>query len=150
MRIDDDEPVRPPLPRGISREGRHTLVACLVLVALFALVAVFGNSIVALNGPGGMSASSGRAGTVPGDGQRAGSATQDSDDDLRTGSILFVPDHGNVCRKHVIDNRTWRIQSAGTVLCNEAVSWNANSAGNRISPLARIEAIREGFQQKKP
>lgn len=149
MRIDDDEPVRAPLPRGISREGRQTLAACLVLVALFALVAVFGNSIIPLNGPGGMSATSGRAGAAQGGSQRAGTSGQDSDDDLRTGSILFVPDHGNVCRKHVIDNRTWRIQSAGAVLCDEAVSWNANSAGNRISPLARIEAIREGFQQKK-
>lgn len=150
MRIDDDEPVRPPLPRGISREGRQTLAACLVLAALFGLVAIFGNGVVPRSGPAGMSAGSGRPGTGLGGSQQAGSTSQESDDDLRTGSILFVPDHGNVCRKHVIDNRTWRIQSAGTVLCNEAVSWNANSAGNRISPLARIEAIRDGFQQKKP
>ena len=133
----DDEPVRPPRAPAVSREARQTLVACLVLLVLFGLVALFGNGIVPANFAANPSAIAERSGTG------------DGDDDLRTGSILFVPDQGNVCRKRVIDNATWRIHDGGAVVCNEAVSWNANAAGSRNSPIARIEAIRDGFQPKK-
>jgi hypothetical protein len=149
MRIDDeDETDLTPKLRHMSRESRHTLAACIVLLAFFGLVAVFGNNLIQSIGFTGKSARTGTPSTLAARGNSSASGgMSESDDDLRTGSILYVPDHGNVCRKRVIDNTTWRVREAGTVVCDEAVSWNANSAGNGNSPLARIEAIRGGFKK---
>jgi hypothetical protein len=146
MQIDDDEIPVPPPPRGMSREGRQTLAACLIVLIFFGLVLAFGNNLIDANGLAGKSALSGAPTTIAAQGNTARGAAQ-SDDDLRTGSILYVPDYGNVCRKRVIDNATWLVRDAGQVLCDDAVSWNANSATNGNSPLARIEAIRGGFKK---
>jgi hypothetical protein len=70
-----------------------------------------------------------------------------ADDDLKTGSILITPSEGNICEHRLIDNETWRIRSNGVIACDEAVSWAAQQA-NR-NPSARIEAIRDGFFQKR-
>lgn len=146
MRIDYRKHVRKPAPRRMSREGRQTLAAGLFLLGFLGLAATFGGSMLTASGPGLTFRWSGNSG-LSGSGIQSG--MRESDDDLRTGSILFLPEQGNVCRKRIIDNATWRIRDAGAVICDEAVSWNANSAGNRISPIARIEAIRDGFHTKK-
>jgi hypothetical protein len=67
---------------------------------------------------------------------------------LKTGSILFVPHQGNICRERLIDNKTWFIFDKGYVVCDEAVSWNANvNVQTSYSPIARVDAIR-GFFKK--
>src|SRR5262245_36373449 len=40
-----------------------------------------------------------------------------TDDELATGSIIFVPIVGNTCRKKLIDNATWQIRDIGLVDC---------------------------------
>lgn len=78
----------------------------------------------------------------------SGAGDQNGDDYLSTGSILFVPHHGNICRKRLIDNRTWLMRDKGYVICDEAVSWNANTQGPSYSPTSRFDAIRGGFFKK--
>lgn len=75
-------------------------------------------------------------------------AGNQADDDLRTGSILITPPDGNVCEHRLIDNETWRIRPNGTVECDAAVTWHAQRNGE-LSPLSRIEIIREGFVSKR-
>ena len=72
----------------------------------------------------------------------------DDDDHLTTGSILFVPTEGNVCRPRFIDNRNWALRDAGHVVCDEAVSWNSAAPAQPWSAPSRIEAIRHGFNPK--
>lgn len=69
------------------------------------------------------------------------------DDDLKTGSIYIAPADGNICEHRLIDNATWRIRANGQVACDDAVSWAAQEA--RRNKTARIEAIRDGFFQKR-
>jgi hypothetical protein len=85
------------------------------------------------------------AGMAEGAGQASG---QGDDDNLTTGSVLFVPVEGNVCRRRFIDNRTWALRDAGHVVCDEAVSWNSAAPAQPWSAPSRIEAIRHGFNPK--
>jgi hypothetical protein len=68
-----------------------------------------------------------------------------NDDELATGSIIFVPIMGNVCRKRLIDNATWRIRDIGFVECRKAL--NPNAAESGLS-LARVEVIRNSFSKR--
>lgn len=70
------------------------------------------------------------------------------DDNLTTGSILFVPTEGNVCRRRFIDNRTWALRDAGHVICDEAVSWNSGVQAQSYSAASRLDAIRYGFNPR--
>jgi hypothetical protein len=78
----------------------------------------------------------------------SGTGDESGDDVLTTGSILFVPSEGNVCRKRVIDNKTWLMRDKGYVTCDEAVSWNANIQARPYSATTRVGAIRDGFVKK--
>lgn len=135
----------------MSREGRWTLIACAGSSVLFAGAVFLASGILPEARFGLLSGLFGRPATMQMGGVgggRLGSAAMDSDDDLRTGSILFVPEEGNICRRRLIDNNTWRIRDGGAVICNEAVAWNANAVAGRLSPAARLDAIRGGFQRK--
>ena len=78
----------------------------------------------------------------------SGAGDQNGDDYLATGSILFVPHQGNICRKRLIDNKTWLMHDKGYVICDEAVSWNANTVGQPYTATSRVDAIRGGFFKK--
>jgi hypothetical protein len=74
---------------------------------------------------------------------------ENGDGYLATGSVLFVPLQGNICRERLIDNKTWLMRDKGNVVCDEAVSWNANTIPTTTySPSARVDAIRSGFVKK--
>ncbi|NWG23293.1 MAG: hypothetical protein HXY30_02565 [Pseudorhodoplanes sp.] len=133
----------------MSREGRWTLIACAGSSILLAGAVFLASGILPDARFGLPSGQFGRPGALPINGAGgSGSSAMDSDDGLRTGSILFVPNEGNICRRRLIDNRTWRIRDGGAVICNEAVAWNANVVAGRLSPAARLDAIRGGFQKK--
>jgi hypothetical protein len=78
----------------------------------------------------------------------SGTGDETGDDTLTTGSILFVPMEGNLCRKCLIDNKTWLMRDKGYVTCDEAVSWNANIQARPYSATTRVGAIRDGFVKK--
>ena len=66
-------------------------------------------------------------------------------DDLTTGSIVFVPLHGNRCRSRLIDNATWRIRDNGIVDCRAALS---HSSPRLRWSAARVDVVRQGFTNR--
>jgi hypothetical protein len=75
----------------------------------------------------------------------AGSATIKAEDDLSTGTIVIVPILGNVCRKRLIDNATWRIRDIGFVSCRTALNPRVQESGWSGS---RVDIIRHGFNRR--
>lgn len=69
------------------------------------------------------------------------------DDELKTGSIYITQPDGELCEYRLIDNATWRIRPNGYVACDGPVSWAAQEAARNATQ--RIEAIRDGFVQKR-
>ena len=67
---------------------------------------------------------------------------------MRTGAILFVPLSGNVCKRRLIDNKTWMLHDAGNVVCDEAVSWNVAAPAPDYLVGQRLDAVRSGFRSK--
>ena len=76
----------------------------------------------------------------------ARSAPYTSDDDLTTGSIVFVPVLGNACRQNTIDNRTWQVRQVGTMPCKEAFAGTPNRRSVPSGP-TRLDIIRESFRK---
>ena len=70
-----------------------------------------------------------------------------SDDEIYTGSILFVPDDGKVCRRFLFDNRSGRLSYSGLVDCESAYY-----RGQGVPPIpmsiARTQAISETFRHR--
>ena len=111
--------------RSQSRDHRRALAICL----LFGAVAFFGLGTVIRNSPPG--------GTI------AAATGAQRNDDLTTGSIVFVPIYGNNCRTLLIDNATWRIRDNGMVDCDTALAQNAP---DRIGwSASRLDVVRQGF-----
>ena len=68
-----------------------------------------------------------------------------SDDEIYTGSILFVPDDGKVCRRLLFDNRTGRLSDSGLVDCESAYY---RTPGTPSPSIARTQAISETFRHR--
>jgi len=68
-----------------------------------------------------------------------------SDDEIYTGSILFVPDDGKVCRRILFDNRTGQLSDGGRVDCQSAYYRSPNAPPAQMS-VARTQAISETFR----
>jgi hypothetical protein len=66
-----------------------------------------------------------------------------SDDELYTGSILFMPHQGTFCRQVLFDNRSGRFNDNGLVDCESALYRSASS-----TPNARARTISEGFRER--
>jgi len=116
----------------LRRDNRRALAICL----LFGGLATVGLGTVIQQAPSG---SIRIAGNGPGYGQ--------TDDDLATGSIIFVPILGNTCRKKLIDNATWRIRDDGPVDCRAALARGAH--GNELGwSASRVDVIRHGFYRR--
>src|SRR5262249_10152137 len=114
------------------RDNRRALAVCL----LFSGIAAVGVGTVIQQTPTGIIRI---AGNGPGYGQ--------SDDDLATGSIIFVPLLGNTCRKKLIDNATWQIRDDGIVDCRTALARGAY--GNQLGwSASRVDIIRNGFYSR--
>lgn len=69
-----------------------------------------------------------------------------SDDDLTTGSIVFVPTTGDTCRESEIDNATWEIREIGEIPCRQALA-DRNDHGTAMSTSTRLDIIRESFRK---
>jgi len=73
-------------------------------------------------------------------------ASAPSDDEVYTGSILYVPDEGKVCRQLLFDNRTGRVQDNGLVDCEHAYYRGTGDMTKQWST-ARALVISESFRQ---
>jgi hypothetical protein len=67
-----------------------------------------------------------------------------SDDEIYTGSILFVPDDGKICRQLLFDNRTGLINDNGLVDCQHA--YYRRAVDKQWSPAGRAQIISESFR----
>jgi hypothetical protein len=66
-----------------------------------------------------------------------------SDDEIYTGSILFVPPNdSNICRQVLFNNRTGRLNDNGLVDCERASYRSATEIPQQWS---RVRVISEGF-----
>ncbi len=137
--------MKPPRRRtGNERQRNIALAAAALLVTLCAASLYLANNSLTTSEQFRQARLNGAGSGASGGGALAGHGAAEGDDDLTTGSILFVPSQGNVCRLRLIDNRTWTMRDAGSVVCDDAVSWNA-AVREHHSPASRIEAIRSGF-----
>jgi hypothetical protein len=68
-----------------------------------------------------------------------------SDAEIYTGSILFVPDDGRVCRRFLFDNRTGRFSDSGLVDCESAYY---RTSGTASPSTTRTLAISETFRHR--
>jgi hypothetical protein len=127
--------IRPRFPAPPRRGGRDP-VRLLILACAFASVFALAHTI-------------GTGSLVPSirnflAAAKAPPASPD-DDDLTTGSIVFVPVLGNECRQNVIDNATWQIREIGKVPCDEVLAQNRQHSGG--PPNSRLEIISESFRR---
>jgi hypothetical protein len=70
-----------------------------------------------------------------------------SGDDVYTGSILYMPSEGNVCRQFLFDNRTGQMQDNGAVDCEQALYTGGKDLPKKWST-ARALVISESFRQR--
>lgn len=76
------------------------------------------------------------------------SASTAGNNNLTTGSIVFVPTSGDICRQSEIDNATWQIRKVGEVPCQQALSAAAHKDGPGAG--TRIAIIRDSFRKSSP
>jgi hypothetical protein len=69
------------------------------------------------------------------------------DDEIYTGSILFVPNDGKICRQFLFDNRSGRINDNGLVDCDHAYYQGPTGVPMQWSA-ARALVISEGFRRR--
>jgi len=114
-------------PGWFDRDHVRALIVFFVLLLLFGLIGYFG--------------------TGPSEATRSGVPHPGFDDDeLRTGSILFVPVFGTRCRQRLIDNATWRIRDGDEVDCRTALA--RHNLPKPIWSSARVDVVRDGFRRK--
>jgi hypothetical protein len=70
-----------------------------------------------------------------------------SDDEIYTGSILFVPSDGKICRQLFFDNRSGRMSDNGMVDCLRAYYQRASKVPTQWSS-ARARVISESFRRR--
>jgi hypothetical protein len=75
----------------------------------------------------------------------AARASMSGDDDVYTGSILYMPDRGNACRQILFDNRNGQMTDKGYVDCQLAFSHSVDSEPKQWSA-ARVRVISDGFR----
>jgi hypothetical protein len=68
-----------------------------------------------------------------------------TEDEIYTGSILYVPNEGTTCRQLLFDNRTGRFRDNGLVDCEHAYYRGAGESA-MVRPNARAVVISQGFR----
>lgn len=76
----------------------------------------------------------------------AAPATAANDEEIYTGSILYMPEQGRVCRQLLFDNQTGRISDNGYVDC-KAAAYSDDGTSKHWS-VARMRVISSGFLQR--
>lgn len=76
--------------------------------------------------------------------QAAGSFESANGNAIYTGSILYVPDMGNICHQWQFDNRNGQLNDKGDVNCDAVGDQELNGPKNWST--ARIRVISDGFR----
>jgi hypothetical protein len=78
--------------------------------------------------------------------QQQQAKTVQSDDEIYTGSITFVPSTGDRCWQMMLDNRTGRMWETGYVDCSDAVKDLAEIKRSGTVSSRRIQSISNAFR----
>jgi hypothetical protein len=70
-----------------------------------------------------------------------------NDDEIYTGSILYMPDEGKFCRQILFDNLTGLLSDNGKVDCDRAAYRGTDGTPKRWSS-ARVQVISSGFRDR--
>ncbi|MFZ1922937.1 MAG: hypothetical protein WB868_13090 [Xanthobacteraceae bacterium] len=68
------------------------------------------------------------------------------DDDIYTGSILYMPGTNNLCHQWLFDNKNGRFADIGSVECDSAAYQGTD--GPKQWSAARIKVISDGFRDQ--
>jgi hypothetical protein len=68
-----------------------------------------------------------------------------SEDEIYTGSILYLPNEGTICRQLLFDNRTGRFRDNGLVDCERAY-YRGTGDSAMVWPNARAVVIGQSFR----
>jgi hypothetical protein len=71
--------------------------------------------------------------------------TASGDDEIYTGSILYMPDEGQICHQLFFDNLTGRLSDNGYVDCQRAIYGNLSGTPMQMSA-TRVRVISTGFR----
>lgn len=123
-------------PQRLSKDRRRGAIAC--VIAGFGLVL----SLSAYGVHSQMVESAARAA------ERERQIAFETGSALKTVSVLFVPDDGQVCRRRWIDNGSWTLRDGGKVDCEDAAQWNIEMPDREQQIERRLGAIRHGFQAR--
>ncbi|MFZ0424340.1 MAG: hypothetical protein WAL80_15810 [Xanthobacteraceae bacterium] len=75
----------------------------------------------------------------------AAAALAASDEEIYTGSILYMPDRGELCRQLLFDNQNGQFADNGYVDCTRAAYRSTNEEAKHWSA-ARVRVISTGFR----
>jgi hypothetical protein len=78
--------------------------------------------------------------------ERAAIAAGASDDEIYTGSILYMPNGDNICHQLLFDNHNGRFTDNGYVDC-EGAAYRGTIDASRQRSAGRLRVIRTGFLQ---
>ena len=77
--------------------------------------------------------------------QRETAAAAPSDDEIYTGSILYMPHRGDICRQLLFDNHNGQFTDNGYVDCGRA-AYQGGLDGPKQWSAARVRVISTGFR----
>ena len=130
-----------------SRDGARQSV---VVIAIGAMIAaglfVTGKYVAARQQtpPLIMTMATAKAKAAARDGTRV-ATTASGDDEIYTGSILYMPDEGQFCHQLFFDNLTGRLSDNGYVDCQRAIYGNLGGTPMQMSA-PRVRIISTGFR----
>jgi hypothetical protein len=75
----------------------------------------------------------------------AAAVAASGDDEIYTGSILYMPDRGNLCRQLLFDNHNGQFTDNGYVDCERA-AYRGSFDGPKKWSAARVQVISTGFR----
>jgi hypothetical protein len=127
-----------------SRDGfRQAVVVTAIGVVLAAgLFAASGYVIQQQRGPAAV-----KAFMKTGPGNAKVASASGGDDEIYTGSILYIPYEGANCRQILFDNRNGRFTDNGYVDCQSAEAQSGIGSPKQWSA-ARVRVIRDGFRDR--
>jgi hypothetical protein len=73
--------------------------------------------------------------------------TASNDDEIYTGSILYMPYEGRICHQFLFDNHTGRLSDNGSVDCDRA-AYQGTDATPKHWSFARMRVISTGFRDR--
>lgn len=130
-------PVRFPRPQPRSREGRRGFAAAAILATFLLGLAGGGYRLRQQMDSDHATLAAAKLAAIA---ETAGA--------LRVGPIIFMPTHGDACRRRLIDNATGKISDGGVVPCGDSGLWNQEAAQAQYNVGLRIDIMRASFRAK--